>query len=104
MSPPADDPLDMLLDEMRLAPVADDGFADRVMARLPPPRRRRHIDPLATAACLGAALGTWQLAGAFGGLDWSPLLQAGGVDLATATGLALGVAIMACLTAWGVAE
>jgi hypothetical protein len=61
-SRPPDDPLDALLREADEY-IPDEGFTRRVMAALPPRRRRewRRAGILAGATLLGGALAAWQL-------------------------------------------
>ncbi|HEX4080159.1 MAG TPA: hypothetical protein VHX61_14955 [Rhizomicrobium sp.] len=55
MSDPRDDMVDALLRETFDGPVADDGFCDRVMRRVPR-RRRRVVWPLAAGLFAGTGL------------------------------------------------
>lgn len=53
MNDPSDDALDALLREQFDGPVAGDGFAERVMERLPPRRRRLRTWPMAAGVAAG---------------------------------------------------
>lgn len=69
MNEPRDASIDALLRQQFEGPVADDGFCDRVMQRLPARRRARRWQlPACMLAGLGACL--WHLSSA-------PLIRAG---------------------------
>ena len=55
MSEPENDAVEALLREGFEGPVPDEGFCDDVMQRLPP-RRRRHVWPLAAGLAAGAVV------------------------------------------------
>lgn len=103
MTPDNDDAIDALLRAGFDGPVADDGFTDRLMRRLPP--RRRPVPWLAMAgACIGLVVGWLSL--------WpSPVLHAGWSEWlhsrpsTAAFTLLLVVAGMSLLgLGWGLAE
>jgi len=97
------DSIEALLRRQFEGPVADDGFSERVMQRLPP--RPRHVSwPLWLGVLVGAAACGICLARV-------PLLHAGWRDwLAgelspSAIGMALAMALMSVLAlGWGLAE
>ncbi|HZP59697.1 MAG TPA: hypothetical protein VFB27_05180 [Opitutaceae bacterium] len=64
LNPFGDDRLDALLRTPPAAPLADDGFSARVLAALPPQKKRRQswirICVLTTAALAGLAVALWQ--------------------------------------------
>ncbi|MBX3713988.1 MAG: hypothetical protein KF800_18655 [Lysobacter sp.] len=90
--------IDALLRKHSADPVADDGFCDRVMRRLPARRRvRRWQLPVAMAAGLGACL--WSLSSAFliraGWEDWM-----GGIMSSAAVIMLLTVVGTSLLASW----
>ncbi|GAB3782487.1 DUF5056 domain-containing protein [Dyella agri] len=103
MSEPHDEEIEALLRRQFEGAVADDGFSERVMQRLPP-RRRRHGWPLWLGVLAGAAACWLCLAGA-------PLLHAGwrawlhGEWSPSVIGAWLAMVCLAWLAlGWGLAE
>lgn len=98
-----DDPIDVLLRQQFNGPAADEGFSQRVIARMPP--RRRHI---AWPLCSGVLAG---IAACWLALMPSPLLHLGWRDWSSGEWSAstitifltmLGLTMLAL--AWSVAE
>jgi hypothetical protein len=103
MSHGQDDAIEALLRRQFDGPLADEGFSERVMHKLPP-RRRRKAWPL----WAGVAIGT---GACWLSLSFSPLLHAGwrnwmhGAHSASAIAMLLAIAGMTLLaTWWSVAE
>jgi hypothetical protein len=93
MNEPHDDDVDALLRKHFDGPVPDDGFCERVMQRLPPPRRRATW-PVWTGILVGAA-SCWT------SLQAMPLLRAGWHDWthgAWSPSAAALLLAMACMT------
>jgi hypothetical protein len=94
-----DDAIEALLRKTFEGPVADDGFAARVMQRLPRRRRRRTAWPIATGILAGAAT-CWL------SLFSAPLLAVAGQDWmngelsASAITLMLAMASVSIAASW----
>ena len=102
MNDEREDDLDVLLRERFEGAVADDGFCDRVMHRLP--ARRRNNWPMATGILAGMATCGFSL--------WSvPIVQAGWREWLSGEPSASVIALFICMTgmailalAWTIAE
>jgi hypothetical protein len=98
MNHPDDDTIDALLRKQFEGPVADDGFCERLMQRLPP-RRRRIAWPLWAGVAAGiAACGLSLVAMPWLPAGWHDL--AGGEFSASAIALLAVVAGMSLLACW----
>jgi hypothetical protein len=104
MNDPSDDALDALLREQFDGPVAADGFTERVMARLPPRRRRFRTWPMA-AGIAGGIVTCWLSLRSLpvmdaGWRDW--LASAPSASAMTLLFAVSGVSLLAAL--WALAE
>lgn len=95
--------LERLLSDLVLDPVADQGFTDQLMARVPVKRRAAHSVPMA-ALVVGAGLTTWLLSDTawFGAAMQG--VQHGHVGVAGFGVLAVATLLGTCAALWALTE
>lgn len=98
--------LDALLSQLRLQPIADEGFSDRVMAALPARRPpQTYSRPLFIAAIvIGSLLALWNMADAellqAAAQEW----QSGSLGLSAALLLGTLLTLATGLAGWAISE